>query len=41
MDTFPVSVQYGYITYTDTFTYLGSKVTHNLDDRVDIEARKK
>ena len=40
-DISPVPVQDGYITYTDTFTYLGSKVTHNLDDRVNIEARKK
>ena len=35
-DTSPVPVQDGYITYTKTFTYLGLKVTHNLDDRVDI-----
>ena len=40
-NTSPVPVQNGYITYTDTFTYLGSKVTHNLDDRIDVEARKK
>jgi len=29
------------LLYVDDGAFLGSKVTHNLDNRVDIEARKK
>ena len=41
MDTPLILVQNGYTTYTGNFTYIGSKVTHDINNGVDIEARKK
>eukprot|EP00957_Ditylum_brightwellii_P119340 9104339-Ditylum_brightwellii.AAC.1 len=38
-DTLPVAVADGYITYTPEFKYLGSYVTHDLNDTFDVKNR--
>eukprot|EP00957_Ditylum_brightwellii_P168529 12828403-Ditylum_brightwellii.AAC.1 len=38
-DTLPVTVADGYITYTSEFKYLGSYVTHDLNDTFDVKNR--